>query len=214
MEEIQAVTRPANPFCLALSGGIACGKSTVGAMLETMGLRRIDSDQIARQVVLPGTPGLKAVVDRFGQETLAPDGSMDRRAMGRLVFSDPQARRDLERIVHPLVWQVMADEIRRAGELSQETVFEIPLLFENGNEGRFSVVWVVIAEREQSLLRLMARDGLSREEAEARHDSQMSVAEKARRACYVIHNGGNLADLEQQVLEGLRLWREGRRRSQ
>jgi dephospho-CoA kinase len=219
MEEIQAVTTstpppppitPRSPYCLALTGGIACGKSTVGAILEQLGLARVDTDLVARQVVLPGSPGLAAVVERFGPQILTPEETMDRREVGRIVFSDAQARRDLEAIIHPLVWQVLAHEMHEADRQHRETVFEIPLLFEKGHQGRFSTVWVVSAQREQSLRRLMTRDGLSREQAEARYDSQLSVAEKARQASFVIHNEGEPEDLERQVQRGLLQWRATR----
>lgn len=203
-----------NPYSLALTGGIACGKSTVGELLQKRGLLRVDSDQLARQVVAPGTPGLAAVVARFGDGVLLEDGSLDRRAVARKVFSDEEARRDLERIVHPLIWARMEDSMRNAAEHNLETVFEIPLLFENGNEGRFSTVWVVWSEPELQRMRLRQRDGLSESEAQLRIDSQMSVAEKARRASYAIHNGGDLRALEEQVERGLAAWREQRQAGQ
>lgn len=205
-----AVTYFGNPYSLALTGGIACGKSTVAALLEQSGLLRVDSDQIARQVVAPGTPGLAAIVARFGSEVLQPDGSLDRQAMGRRVFGDAQARRDLERIVHPLIWVSLEESMKNAADQHRETVFEIPLLFENGNEGRFSTVWVVSAEPELQLLRLRERDGLSDAEARARIESQMSVEEKARRAGYVIRNSGHFEDLRAQVARGLAQWRQAR----
>lgn len=201
----------ANPHCLALTGGIACGKSTVGALLSDLGLARVDSDQVARDVVAPGTPGLAGVRRLFGDAVLLTDGSLDRRAVGRLVFSDPSARRALESLLHPLIWERMSEEIATAGALGRETVFEIPLLFENGNAGRFRTVWVVAASRQVQLRRLQLRDGLSLAEAQARLDSQMDVEEKARRADYVIRNDGTAEQLEPAVVQALELWREGRR---
>lgn len=199
-----------NPYSLALTGGIACGKSTVGAMLQEKGLRRVDSDQVARQVVMPGSVGLDAVVARFGREVLLADGSMDRKAIGRIVFADPQARRDLERIVHPLIWVNLEDAMTEAAQRHLETVFEIPLLFENGNENRFSTVWVVSSSPQVQLQRLRQRDGLSAEEARARIDSQMSVEEKARRATFVIINDGDPKALEARIDQGLHQWRRVR----
>lgn len=201
----------ANPYCLALTGGIACGKSTVGLLLQRCGLHRVDSDQVARQVVAPGSPGLERVVARFGSEVLLPDGAMDRRAVGRLVFASSSARRDLEKILHPLIWGVMAAEIRDAGSARRETVFEIPLLYENGNAGRFTTVWVVAASKEVQIQRLQVRDSLTVVEAQARLDSQMSVDEKARRADYVLLNDGDTVALEEQVDRGLSAWRGLRR---
>ena len=204
------VPPPPNPFCLALTGGIACGKSTVGAMLAARGLTRIDSDQVARDVVAPGTPGLAEVVFRFGRQLLLPEGGLDRKAIGRQVFADPAARRELEGILHPLIWSVLSAEMWVAAEQQRETVFEIPLLFENRNEGRFSTVWVVTAPREVQLRRLWERDQLEPAEAQARLDAQMSVQEKAARASFVLDNDGDVAALEARVQEGLELWRQGR----
>lgn len=204
------MTHFGNPYSLALTGGIACGKSTVGALLQKRGLRRVDSDQVARQVVMPKSVGLAAIVDRFGPEVLLADASLDRKAVGRRVFADPEARRDLERIVHPLIWVSLEQAMTDAAEQHLETVFEIPLLFENGNEGRFSTVWVVSSSPEVQLQRLQLRDGLSPEEARLRIDSQMSVEEKARRASYVLHNNGDPVALEEQIEQGLRQWRQAR----
>ncbi len=197
-------------FCLALTGGIACGKSTVGARLAHAGLHRVDSDQVARQVVLPGTPGLAGVVQLFGEGVLLPDGTMDRRAVGQRVFASERARRDLESLLHPLIWKVMSDEMAVAADTRRETVFEIPLLYENGNESRFSTVWVVAVSRGVQLQRLQDRDRLSFEEAQARLDSQMDVEEKARRADYVIRNEGAPEALDAAIAQGLARWREAR----
>jgi dephospho-CoA kinase len=199
-----------NRYCLALTGGIACGKSTVAAMLAQMGLTRVDSDQVARQVVEPGTPGLDGVVKLFGEGLLLADGTLDRRALGQLVFASTDARRQLESLLHPLIWLNLAAEMKAAAQFARETVFEIPLLYENGNQGRFSCVWVVAASTEVQLSRLMERDRWNRVEAESRLASQMSLTEKVRRADFVLVNDGNLPDLEARVRQGLTLWRQSR----
>lgn len=199
-----------NLYSLALTGGIACGKSTVGVMLEAMGLTRVDSDQIAREVVRSGTPGLAAIVERFGEEVLLTNGQLNRPALADIVFASTPARRDLERILHPLIWQTMFAEMETASRESRETVFEIPLLFENGNQGRFATVWVVAATPEVQMRRLQVRDGLERQQAEARLASQMSLDEKIQKASYVIRNDGDKASLEAQVRQGLELWRDSR----
>ena len=199
-----------SPYCLALTGGIACGKSTVGTELAKMGLRRVDADLVARLVVEPGTPGLGSLVEAFGPGILAPDGTLDRAAMGSLVFADPSARTKLESILHPLIWESMALSVQQAHDEACETVFEIPLLFEKGSQNRFSTVWVVSAPLEVQLQRLRARDGFSEEEALARIRSQMSVLEKAAMADFVLENDGDRAKLLAQISQGHALWRSTR----
>ena len=199
-----------SPYCLALTGGIACGKSTVGDLLETRGLTRIDSDQIARQVVEPGTPGLAAVAAQFGMSVLTSDGRLDRASLGRIVFQNEKARRTLEAILHPLIWEVMEQEMRRAVSEARETVFEIPLLFEKGNQGRFSTVWVVTVSPECQFQRLQERDGLTLEQAQTRVDAQMSLSEKVKLASFVLSNEGDLKELERAVDHGLAIWRRDR----
>lgn len=201
-----------SPYCLALTGGIACGKSTVAAMLETMGLERVDSDQVSRLVVAPGSLGLSQVVARFGERVLTPQGELDRSALAEIVFTDPTARQELEAILHPLIWEKMSQSMERAACKRRETVFEIPLLYEKGSQKRFSTVWVVGASPEVQLQRLIERDGLTREQAQARLDAQMSVSEKARLADDVLLNDGDLAQLQEAVEQGLKRWRARRDR--
>ena len=199
-----------SPYCLALTGGIACGKSTVGDLLAARGLARVDSDLIARAVVEPGTPALASIVVEFGSSVLTSDGRLDRASLGKIVFGQESARRRLEAILHPLIWEVMEREMRRAQSELRETVFEIPLLFEKGNQGRFSTIWVVTVSEELQLARLQQRDRLTLEHAKARIAAQMSLEEKSKLADFVITNMGDLQELEAAVDHGLRLWRGGR----
>lgn len=199
-----------SPYCLALTGGIACGKSTVGEMLEEMGLDRVDSDQVSRLVVAPGSYGLSQVAARFGERVLTPGGELDRRAMAEIVFADPKARQELEAILHPLIWEKMSQSMERAQRERRETVFEIPLLFEKGSQTRFSTVWVVGASPAVQIQRLIKRDGLTKEQAQARLDAQMSVQEKARMADYVLLNDGDHAQLQELVERGVNRWRAWR----
>lgn len=201
-----SLTKPTS-YCLGLTGGIACGKSTVGALLHSRGLTRIDSDQVARQVVEPGTPGLNSVVEAFGNSVLRSDGRLDRGRLGQIVFEDEASRRRLEGILHPLIWESLVQEMSSAELEARETVFEIPLLFENGNQGRFSWVWVVSVTEEIQFRRLQERDGLTPDQIQARLAAQMSLEEKKRLADFVIVNDGDLRSLEKQVDEGLRGWR-------
>lgn len=175
-----------------------------------MGLDRVDSDQVARRVVEPGSPGLLRVVERFGEEVLTADGELDRPALGRIVFASERARRDLEAILHPLIWESLGRSLREAHERRRETVFEIPLLYEKGSQTRFSTVWVVAASPQVQRRRLTERDGLSSSEAQARLEAQMKVEEKVKRADFVLVNDGDLDQLKPRVEEGLSLWRRAR----
>jgi dephospho-CoA kinase len=191
---------------VGLTGGIASGKSTVAALLAERGALVVDADVLAREVVEPGTPGLAAVVDRFGTSVLRPDGSLDRAALGRLVFSaDPSsqpARRDLEAIVHPAV-RARAAEIEAGAEPAQVVVHVIPLLVETGQAASFDLVVVVDVAQEVQRARLLARDGLGAAEADARITAQASRAERLAAADVVLDNGGSPEDLVRHVEE---LW--------
>jgi dephospho-CoA kinase len=192
--------RPHRVRRVALTGGIATGKSHVRAAFERLGVPTIDADHLARQAVMPGTPGLAAVVERFGAGVLTPSGDLNRRALGARVFSDPEARRDLEAIVHP--------EVRRAIEawfgnldatIHPLAVAEIPLLFETGRDRGFSAIIVVACGPAEQIRRIMARDGISEADARQRLDAQLPIDEKIRRADYVITTDGTRAETDAQV---------------
>ncbi len=184
---------------IGLTGGIGSGKSTVARLLAARGAVVVDADELARAVVEPGTPALAAIVDRFGVGVLRVDGSLDRSALAAIVFSDEPARRDLEAITHPAI----GDEFRRrVGELPAESivVYDVPLLSESSRHtpGRFDAVVVVEAPVELRLDRLEQR-GMGRDDARARIASQDSDEVRRRIATHVVHNGGDLGDLEAQV---------------
>ena len=182
-----------------LTGGIACGKTTVAEMLEARGATVIDADAIAREVVEPGTPGLDAVVQRFG-DVLREDGTLNREALGAIVFSDADARADLNAILHPLIAQRSAVRIGEALMGDGDPVFyDAALLVENGTHRNFAGLVVVTADTETQIARLARRDGLDRDQALARIRSQMPLDEKAAAANHVIDNSGSLADLEARV---------------
>lgn len=183
-----------------LTGGIACGKSTVSRLFAARGAIVIDADALAREVVAPGTSGLTELVAAFGDEVLRADGTLDRERLGRRVFADPAARARLEAITHPRIAQLSFERLAAARSSDAPLVlYDAALLFESGRGDLFRPVVVVTAPREVQLARLMARDGLAPEAAAARIDSQMPVAEKAARADHVIDNGGTLAQTEAQV---------------
>lgn len=173
-------------------------------MLAARGAVRIDADQLAREVVAPGTAGHAAVVARFGSTVLAADGSLDRAALGRVVFADTEARRDLEEITHPLIREAMAARIGAALAAAPPlVVVEVPLLFESGLDQVFPASLLVAAPADLRRARIMTRDGLTADEAEARMASQMPEADKRGLATWVLENAGDRAALDDEVT---RLW--------
>ena len=184
---------------VALTGGIATGKSTVLRRLRAAGLPTIDADVLARQVVAPGAPAYAAVVARFGVEVIDDTGAIDRRALAAVVFADPAARRDLEAIVHPAVYEAMAAWFAALPGDTPGAVADIPLLYETGRERDFDVVVVVACTRDEQIRRVMARDGVTSDEAEARIAAQWPIARKVAAADHVIWTTGTLADTERQV---------------
>jgi dephospho-CoA kinase len=182
---------------VALTGGIATGKSTVAATLRARGVPVVDADQAARDAVAPGSDGLRAVVERFGPGVLWPDGALDRAGLGRVVFADAAARRDLERIVHPRVRAAVAAFF--ATTTAPAAVAEIPLVYESGWFRAFDAVVVVACHPREQLRRLMARDGLEAAAAQARLDAQWPIGDKVRLADRVIVTDGALADTARQA---------------
>ena len=184
---------------IALTGGIATGKSYVARRLQAAGVPVVDADVLAREVVAPGTPGLAAIVARFGPEMLTPEGTLDRARLGRVVFSDPAARRDLEAIVHPAVRARIEAFFDALPEATPMAVADIPLLYEGGRERQFDKVIVAACPREVQLARITSRDHLSREDALGRIDAQLPIDEKVRRADYVIDTSGSHEQTNAQV---------------
>lgn len=187
---------------VGLTGGIASGKSSVARILAEQGAVVIDADQLAREVVERGTPGLARVVEAFGPEVLTPEGDLDRPAVGRLVFGDEEKRRVLEGIVHPLVFERYAELEQNAPE-GAVVVHDIPLLAESGRAEGFDAVLVVDAPPELQIERMLRDRGMTREDAEARIAAQATREQRLAIATHVIENTGTLADLEARVLEVL-----------
>ena len=185
----------------ALTGGIATGKSYCAARFASLGVPVIDSDQLAREAVAPGTPGLTRVVERFGPAILQPDGTLDRAALARIVFADPAARADLEAIVHPEVYRRIREWAERLPAGTQLAIAEVPLLFETGHERDFDRVIVCACEPEEQVRRLMARDGLDEAAARARLAAQLPIEHKAARADYLIRTDGSFSDTDRSVGE-------------
>lgn len=183
---------------VGLTGGVASGKSAVAAKLASLGAVVIDADALARQVVEPGTSGLAAIKDTFGEGILLPDGSLDRPALGAIVFSDAAQRAKLNEIVHPLVRE-QAVALREAAAPGALVVEDIPLLVESGQADRFDAVIVVQAPHDERIRRMVQDRGWSREDAEARMAAQATDEQRAAVADYLLDNSGSLEELEAQV---------------
>jgi dephospho-CoA kinase len=183
---------------VGLTGGIASGKSTVATMPVELGAILIDGDALAREVVARGTPGLAQVVAEFGEELLTPEGDLDRAALGRIVFSDESARRRLEAITHPLIFERYA-ELEASAPPGALVVHDIPLLAESGRADTFDEVIVVDAPPELQVARMMQDRGWTRGEAESRIAAQASREDRLAIATYVIENTGDLDELRAKV---------------
>jgi dephospho-CoA kinase len=184
---------------IGLTGGIATGKSYVVRRLRDAGVPVIDADVLAREAVALNTPGLAAVVERFGEDILTPAGELDRARLGDLVFRDEAARRDLEHIIHPVVQRRIAEFFAQLPPETPFAIADIPLLYETHRERRFDKIIVVACAPATQLQRVMARDELARDAAERRIAAQLPIEEKVRRADYVIHTDGTHAETDAQV---------------
>lgn len=187
-----------------LTGGIASGKSVVAARLRARGVAVIDADQLARDAVAKGTPGLAEVVKAFGTGVLAADGALDRKKLATEVFTDDGKRKTLNGIVHPIVTMLTW---KRAAELRDEgrvlACYEAALIVENNVADAFRPLIVVAAPEEAQIARAGARDGASAAEVRGRIRAQMPLDQKVRVADFVIENAGSLADLERRTDEVL-----------
>lgn len=185
---------------VGLTGGIGSGKSTVAEMLRALGATVIDADELARAAVEKGSPGLSQVVDRFGPDVLDAEGHLDRKGLGRIVFKDPDARRDLEAIVHPQVAALAGERVQAALAAGAPlVVYDVPLLYENGLDRGLPAVVVVSVSPETQRARVAARDDLDPGDIEDRIAAQMPLAEKVARADHVIDNDGDLEATRAQV---------------
>ena len=182
---------------IGLTGGIASGKSTVAQRFMDLGVPVIDADVAAREVVAPGKPGLQQVIDRFGSRVVAENGELDRRALREIIFSDPDARRDLEAILHPLIRAEM--DRRAAVAVGPYIVMAIPLLIEGGSRDRVDRILVVDVDEAVQLQRVMARDHCSAEQAQAILASQAPRTARLAAADDVLPNGGTVTELRQAV---------------
>jgi dephospho-CoA kinase len=184
-----------------LTGNIGSGKSTVAAMLREAEIPILDADRISREVTAPGGRAYDDVVQAFGGGIVRDDGSIDRKRLGEIVFSDPSLRARLEAITHPAIHDAMKEAvagIEREGH--RAVVVEATLIHESGRRGMFESVISVTCDRETAISRLAARDGMSRRQAEARLRAQMDAERKAGASDYVIDNSGDLEETRRQVV--------------
>lgn len=182
---------------IGLTGGIGSGKSTVSALLVERGAVLVDADVLAREVVAPGTPGLAAVVEAFGEGVLTPDGELDRPALAAVVFADPAQRARLDAVVHPLVRARAAELVARAPQ-DAVVVQDVPLLVETGQAGSYDLVVVVQAPLALRLERLVQR-GMTEDDARARIAGQATDEQRAAVADVLLHNDGTREELAAQV---------------
>jgi dephospho-CoA kinase len=190
------------PFVIGLTGNIACGKSTVVSFLKELGAVAIDADAVYHDLIVPEAPLWHALVDRYGTSILAADGTINRRALGRLVFRNPAALEELERLTHPAVVSAIRERVGTIGR--GVVVIDAVKLIESGLDVDCDQVWVVRCDPEQQIDRLIRRNGLSHEEAAQRIEAQPAIEAKFERADVMIDNSGSLADTRRQVE---RAWR-------
>lgn len=194
---------------VGLTGGLGAGKSTVARMLADRGAVVVDADDLARRAVAPGTHGHHQVVQVFGDDILAADGSIDRATLSRVVFADPEKRRALESIIHPEVFRLLAEEAERLRGTDRVLVFDAPLIVETGFHEACDVVVVVTAPVDRQIERVVLDRGMDVEEARGRIAAQVPPERREGVADVVIRNDGDLQALEAQVDD---LWgRLGRR---
>ena len=192
-----AATR--RPLRVALTGGIATGKSYVRGRFQDLGVPTIDSDTLAREAVAPGTAGLEAVIARFGSGVLDASGGLDRRKLGAIVFADPVHRKALEAIIHPEVVRASNAWFAALDPSHPFAIADIPLLYEVGRDRDVDAVVVTACDPEEQVRRVMQRDRLAEPEARQRIAAQLPIHEKVARADHVIWTDGSFAETDEQV---------------
>ena len=192
---------------IGLTGGIACGKSTVSTELRALGAAIIDADALAHELSQPHQPLYNAYVQRFGREIVTANGALDRAAIARRVFADPAVRAEVDAIAHPLIRMAAEERLRAArDENKRAAVLDVPLLFEAGWDALADETWVVSLPREEHLKRLLARDkAMDEGEARARIAAQMPLAEKCARADVIVDNSGTKEEIREYIGK---LWKE------
>jgi dephospho-CoA kinase len=192
---------------IGLTGGIACGKSTVAGIFVKNGAHLIDFDRLAHKVQEPGKPAWQSVVDYFGKEILLPDNKIDRVKLGNIVFADKNKINKLNKIVHPFVYQEWQARLEKISKKEKHAIVlsDIPLLFEGKKQHLFDLTMLVLIAPEEQIHRLMARNHISRDEAKQRLKSQMPIRKKITLADIVIDNSGSISETKKIVNK---IWRE------
>jgi len=201
VNKLKSIRGDDNRLLLAVTGGIASGKSTVSNMLEEMGAPIVDFDVIARKVVEPGTSALKDIVEYFGKQVLNEDGSLDRKRLSKIVFGDLEKRKKLEGFTHPRIHEAWVGEVNRIAERDPDAIIQVavPLLIELNMQYMFHKVLVVYVPQEKQVERLMKRDGITEKEAEDILNAQLPIDEKLGYADFVIYNDGTIEETRKQV---------------
>lgn len=189
---------------IGITGGIATGKSTVSSILIKKGYQLIDADKIAREVVEVGKPAYTEIVKEFGEGILLEDRSLDRKALGKIVFSNEEARKKLNSITHPHIFESIKDKIEELSKNNSIIFVDIPLLFEEYSSIiqhgiNFDEIWLVYVDKDTQIDRLMKRDNITKDEALRKVQSQMDIEEKKKRTSRIIDNSGDISTLEKQV---------------
>lgn len=188
------------PYIVGLTGGIACGKTAATDHLQALGACVVDADVESRALTAPGGEALPAIREQFGDDVFHEDGTLDRKALGRIVFDDVNCRHALEAIIHPMVQRRMLNATQRAGQAGEKIVFwSVPLLYETGMDAVCDETWVLIVDHETQLKRLMARDSLDQAAAEKRIASQMSHEERAGKGNVVVRTGRSIEQTRQEL---------------
>ncbi len=200
-----------HPILLAVTGGIACGKSEAGRLLASGNVQVLDTDSLAHELMRKGRPVHQRVVETFGDEILAPDGEIDRAALGAQVFADARKRETLNGLVHPAVMEAADEWAAHCRAADEDAAVLVPLLFETGWTTGWDAV-VCIAANEETVFQRLEKRGLSREEARRRIAAQMPLKEKTARADFVIENNGTLEELS-NALSGILAALRGQQRN-
>ena len=191
---------------LGVTGGIASGKSTVAHMLEELGAPVIDTDVLAREVVEPGKPAFRAIVDYFGKQVLQGDGALDRKKISGIVFKDIEKRRKLEGLIHPRITEVVSSRLDAILKKDPDAIIQVvvPLLIETNQQQRYHRILVVYVPEQIQIQRLAKRDNITREAAANILKAQLSIDEKVAHADFVIHNDKTMEETREQVRD---LWK-------
>ncbi|GMA09529.1 dephospho-CoA kinase [Tetragenococcus halophilus subsp. flandriensis] len=191
-------------FILGITGSIATGKSTVVNIFKQYGFSVVDADIIAREVVEPNTAGLKKVVETFGSSVLCSDGSLNRKQLGQIIFSDTKKRQALNALLAPFLQEAIIEQIKRASAVASLVIADIPLLYEAGYDKYMDQVAVVYIPEDLQVQRLMKRDRITKKEAQKKVASQLSIEEKKKRADIIFDNQESLSSIRQQIFSWLK----------